>query len=176
MDFWDFLLIRNWTICYSPIALREVLSREHMQYWLLFVKACISFVYTYLVKEYNIELADQYLRLFCTKFQEVNGNKSCTPNMHLHLHLKDCLLDYGPPYAFWCYAFERYNGMLGSFPTNQKCIEPQLMKKCLLYQELYSQKFPIEDQYFKDILLQHSHSLCGGLRMTKTGDDKSKIF
>lgn len=120
---------RNWTISYSPIALRDVLHRDHLQYWLLFVKACNLLSTRYLKKE-NILLADQYLQFFCKKY-EVNGKEACTPNMHLHLHLKECLNDYGPLYSFWCYAFERYNGMLGKFPTNNKNIEPQLMRKCL---------------------------------------------
>ena len=89
-------------------------------------------------------------------------------NMHLHLHLKECLYDFGPPYSFWCYAFERYNGMLGNFPTNQKNIEPQLMKKCLLLQELHSQSFPVNDEFFGNILEQ-SHSVSGGLLLT--GED-----
>ena len=108
---------RNWTVCFSPIVLRGTLPREHLQYWLLFVKAC-SMLCTRCLRKQDIVLADQYLSMFCSKFQEVNGPAMCTPNMHLHLHLKECLYDYGPPYAFWCYAFERYNGMLGNFPTN----------------------------------------------------------
>ena len=116
---------KNWTLCYSPSALRGILPRMHLQYWLLFVKACFFLCNRYLEKE-NVTLADHYLHLFCQKFEEVNGSNACTPNMHLHLHLKGCLIDYGPLYAFWCFAFERYNGMLGSFPTNQKNIEPQL--------------------------------------------------
>ena len=110
---------KNWTLCYSPIALHGILPRMHLQYWLLFVKACSLLCNRYLEKE-NVTLADHYLRLFCQKFEEVNGSNACTPNMHLHLHLKKCLIDYGPLYAFWCFAFERYNGMLGSFATNQK--------------------------------------------------------
>lgn len=30
----------NWTICLSPITLRGILHNDHLQYWLLFVKAC----------------------------------------------------------------------------------------------------------------------------------------
>ena len=86
---------RNWTISYSPIALHDVLHRDHLQYWLLFVKACNLLSTRYLKKE-NILLADQYLQLFCKKYEEVNGKEACTPNMHLHLHLKECLNDYGP--------------------------------------------------------------------------------
>lgn len=48
-----------------------------------------------------IEMCDQYLQLFCAKFQEVNGDNACTPNIHMHLDLKECLLDYGPPHALW---------------------------------------------------------------------------
>ena len=32
-----------------------------------------------------------------------------TPNMHLHCHLKSCVLDYEPLHGFWCFSFERYN-------------------------------------------------------------------
>ena len=39
-------------------------------------------------------------------------------NMHLHLHLFRCLLDFGPAHAFWLYAFERCNGILVSFHNN----------------------------------------------------------
>jgi hypothetical protein len=160
---------KNWTIYYSAVVLRGLLPNEHLQYWLLFVKACKLLCVPCLHYE-NLELADKYLYMFCCKFQTVNGPEKCTPNMHLHLHLKDCILNYGPLYAFWCFPFERYNGMLGKFPTNLRNIESQLMKKCLILQELYSQEFPQEDQSFKaiieDILPQVSGSLAMYLHVT----------
>ena len=160
---------RNWTICYSVIVLRGILPREHLQYWLLFVKACTLLCTRCLYKNY-VNLADQYLVLFCKKFEEVNGKEACTPNMHLHLHLRECLNDYGPVYAFWCFAFERYNGILGSFPTNQRNVEPQLMRKCLILQELHSQTFPDEGEVFKGILCEHSTCFTGGLMMMSDVD------
>ena len=53
--------------------------------------------------------------------------------------------------------------MLGNFPTNHKNIEPQLMRKCLMLQELQSQVFPIKGESFQAILTQHSPTLCGGM-------------
>ena len=159
---------RNWTISYSPIALRDVLHRDHLQYWLLFVKACNLLSTRYLKKE-NILLADQYLHFFCKKY-EVNGKEACTPNMHLHLHLKECLNDFGPLYSFWCYAFERYNGMLGKFPTNNKNIEPQLMRKCLLMQELHSLQFPHEGELLQSLISDHLPKLSGGLLSATTDE------
>lgn len=105
----------------------------------------------------------------------MDGHKACTPNMHLHLHIKECLYDFGPPYAFWCYAFERYNGLLGKFPTNQKNIEPQLMKKCLLLQELHSQSFPEEDEFCNNII-ERSHTASGGLLLTMSGENVLEIL
>ena len=160
---------KNWTVSYSSIVLRDILPSIHLQYWLLFVKAC-SLLCKRCLKRSAVEVSDQCLRLFCVKFQEVNGADACTPNMHMHLHLKECLLDYGPPYAFWCYAFERYNGMLGRFPTNQKIIESQLMKKCLTLQELQSETFPEEGEPFRDILIQHTSSASGSVLMSMSTD------
>ena len=51
-------------------------------------------------------------------------------------HLKDCLIDFGPPHAFWCFVFERCNGILGFLHTNNKSIEIQVMKKFLMGQRL----------------------------------------
>ena len=55
---------------------------------------------------------------FCTMFEALCGKEKCTPNMHLHGHLQDCILDYGPVFSFWCFSFERYNGIMGDYHTN----------------------------------------------------------
>ena len=40
------------------------------------------------------------------------GRDKITPNLHLSLHLTKYTRDYGPLYAFWCFSFERMNGVL----------------------------------------------------------------
>ena len=50
-------------------------------------------------------------------------------NMHLKCHMSDCLFDYGPISAFWCFPFERYNGYFGHIPTNNLSVEMQFMRK-----------------------------------------------
>lgn len=157
----------NWTVSYSAIALRDILPPHHLQYWFLFVKAC-SIICTGCLRKSAIEMCDQYLQLFSAKFQEVNGDNACTPNIHMHLHLKECLLDYGPPHAFWCFSFERFNGMLGKFPTNQKSIEAQLMKKCLTLQEPQCETFPTEGEAFRAILSIKASSISGSLLFLMT--------
>ena len=56
-------------------------------------------------------------------FEALCGKEKCTPNMHLHGHLRDCILDYGPVYSFWCFSFGRYNGIMGDYHTNNVNID-----------------------------------------------------
>ena len=119
---------RIWTTIYSAIALKGIIPEEHLRCWLLFVRAC-TILFSRIVSETEVRSADQFLVTFCKKFEELYGQKHCTPNMHLHLHLLDCLLDYGPAQGFWCFPFERFNGRLGDYHTNNKTIECQIMNK-----------------------------------------------
>lgn len=113
----------NWILIFSPILLKGILPNEHLCCWLLFVRACSILKPIFIEKQY-VSLADLFLLQFCKQFEQIYGTNSCTPNMHLHLHLKNCLVDYGLLHAFWCYPFERYNRILGSMHTNRKSIEP----------------------------------------------------
>ena len=47
--------------------------------------------------------------------------------MHLHCHLKDCVIDCGPAHAIWC-----FNGILGSMQNNGRSVEVQLIRKLLV--------------------------------------------
>lgn len=77
----------------------------------------------------EVERADALLLKFCKDFQLLYGSGSITPNIHLHAHLKDCIIDYGPMSSFWLFSFERFNGILGDEPTNNRSIEVQLMNR-----------------------------------------------
>ena len=96
---------RNWTTIFSAVALKDVIPNNHLRCWLLFVRAC-CLLSTRVIKVEAIDLADSYLIQFCKQFCLLYGAEAATPNMHLHLHLKQCLLDYGPVHSFWCFAFE----------------------------------------------------------------------
>ena len=126
---------QTWITVYSPVVLKGLIPTGHFQCWLLFVRACSILSKRYLA-ESDVITADLLLLNFCKVFEELYGSERCTPNLHLHLHLKQCLLDYGPSHAFWCFSFERYNGLLGSFHTNNKSIEQQIMRKFINSQQL----------------------------------------
>ena len=89
---------------------------------------------------------------FCKRMERIFGRQCITPNMHMHGHLRSCMLDYGPLHGFWLYAFERYNGILGNIPHNNHSIEVQIMSKFLRDNEAFNMELPSENTSdFRDI-------------------------
>lgn len=116
---------------------------DHFECWSHFVLAC-RIVCKQKLSYTDINLADALLIRFCKRAQTLYGKTFVSPNMHLHGHLRDVFLDYGPAQEFWLFSFERYNGMLGNQPTNNRSIESQLMKRFLSDTCAYSFQYPEE--------------------------------
>ena len=121
---------KNWTLLFSLVCLHGILPVQHLECWRLFVQMCFLFC-TPLITLNDVAEAGAIAAKFGETFEALYGKHRVTPNMHFHTHIKECILDYGPVYGFWLYSFERYNGLLGSYHTNQKSIEIQVMRKFL---------------------------------------------
>ena len=87
---------------------------------------------------------------FFSQFVTIYGKDKCTMNIHLHGHLKECVLDYGSVYSFWLFAFERLNGILGSYHTNNRNISVQIMSNFIDSHVYCSSKWP--QDYVNDFL------------------------
>ena len=121
---------KNWTVLYSLYALKDILPWQHYNCWHLFVKVC------FLLCRRNITLdqlseANSRIFEFLRAFKNLYGAEKCTLNMHLRGHLVECVEDFGPVYSFWCFAFERMNGVLGAYHTNTHHISVQYMRRFL---------------------------------------------
>ena len=119
---------KNWVIHYSIIALRGLLSNEHLECWRHFVHACRILCLKTVTRD-QIKLADAFLLQYCKRVERIYGKDVITPNMHLSCHLSSCVLDYGPLQNFWLFAFERFNGLLGKLPNSNRSIEVQMMRR-----------------------------------------------
>lgn len=107
---------RNWTVLFSLHSLKDILPHCDFSCWQLFVKAC-HLICRRQIQLQEVNKADELLMEFLDCFEKLYGKEFCTMNLHLHAHLKACILDYGPVYSFWLFSFERMNGVLGSFRT-----------------------------------------------------------
>ena len=156
---------KNWVLYYSLYALEGVLDEEHVNCWQNFVLACRHLCKPCITKT-DLLIADQKLLHFCKKVESLYGKTVVTPNMHLHLHIRECVENYGSVYGFWLFGFERrYNSLLGSFHTNNREVEVQLVRRFLTMSALDDQQFsmPLDFQDF-------FHPLCSEVRQTNQAE------
>ena len=119
-----------WIMIYSIPVLFGHLPTEHLECWRHFVLAC-RILCQHSLSSVQINLLDALLMQFCKRVEHIYGKESISPNMHLLGHLREVLLDYGPVHEFWLFIFERYNGVLGKQPTNNRAIESQFVNRFL---------------------------------------------
>ena len=131
----------NWILIYSVVCFKSVLSASQYSMRLVFVQAC-SLLCSRAITYDGIILSDRLIHEYCCLFQEEFGGERCYPNLHLHCHLKHCLLDYGPATSFWLFSFERMNGVLGNFQTSNCAVEIQLFRKFITAQQVSSTIWP----------------------------------
>ena len=117
-----------WVNYYSIFCLYGLLPDDHLECWRHFVLAS-RLLSKRCMTETDIVIADALLLTFCRHFQRIYGPRTVTPNIHMHCHLVECVKDFGPMNSFWLFSFERYNGILGDKPTNNRAIESQLLKR-----------------------------------------------
>ena len=121
---------KNWITLYSIPALFSILPTADLECWRHFVLAC-RLICKQSLSFTDIGLIDALLMKFCLRVEQLYGKDVISPNMHMHGHLRDVIKDFGPIQEFWLYSFERFNGILGNQPSNNKNIEPQLMQRFL---------------------------------------------
>ncbi|XP_066299236.1 uncharacterized protein [Branchiostoma lanceolatum] len=122
---------KAWVCIYSLFALKGVIPPEDYNIWRIFVSAT-RLLCSRIITESQIDDAHRCLKMFCNAFEQKYKKEWCTMNMHLHLHLKACIQDFGPVHAFWCFSFERANGSLGDYHSNNRHTEINIMRKWLI--------------------------------------------
>ena len=147
---------KQWILTYSIYALNGVLPPSDFKCWLYFVKSC-KLLCQVVVSKDEVIASHRFLIEFCKMYQSLYGADKCTPNLHMACHLKDCVLDYGPLPAFWCFSFERYNGMLEKTSISWNGPEKQMFTKFRQLQHIHSfQQMSIKEDDFISLCLNKS--------------------
>ncbi|OAD80847.1 hypothetical protein PHYBLDRAFT_61900 [Phycomyces blakesleeanus NRRL 1555(-)] len=120
-----------WVLIYSPVVLKSVLSSLHFNNWIDFVYVCCHLVKPSITFD-NINTAHRHLKSFCEKCNEIYTTTILIYNMHLHLHFRETIFNFGPVYSYWLFAFERYNGLLKNISTNSKNGFEATFMKCFV--------------------------------------------
>jgi hypothetical protein len=112
---------RTFFTVYATVALWKHLPDEDRKVLTYFVRIC-SILVRRIVQSDLIEEAHQRLVEIVKIIEQTYGRDFITPNLHLSLHLHECAKDFGPLYAFWCFSFERMNGVLGKLNFKNACL------------------------------------------------------
>ena len=104
---------KTFILVYATPLMWDLLSVSDRQILANFVRACTLLVCRIID---NNMLNETHIRLLKVGqlIEEHYGQHLITPNIHLSLHITECCRDYGPLYSFWCFSFERMNGILGN--------------------------------------------------------------
>ena len=62
-------------------------------------------------------------------FNRLYGKWSSSVNYHMALHIPEMICDFGPPNAFWCFAYERLNGVLAGTPNSNRNVEVEVANR-----------------------------------------------
>jgi hypothetical protein len=144
---------KSFIMLYAIPLMWDLLDENDRKILTNFVRACFLLV-SRVIDDNLLNVAHTRLLSVAQLVEENYGPEFITPNIHLSLHLAECCRDYGPTYSFWCYSFERMNGILGklgvnflfffffccnenfikmivslgSFPNSRRQIEPELLR------------------------------------------------
>ncbi len=121
---------KEWCLTYSMIAFKGVIPPDHLKVWQTFVTACRLICRPVLTMA-DANQANVLFKQFGTELEQLWGSNAVKPNQHMHCHLAECIDDFGSPYSFWLFPFERYNGDLGGLTTNCQSMEVTYMRKFL---------------------------------------------
>lgn len=167
---------KNWTLYYSIPSLHGIIDDTYLECWRHFVLACLRLCQKS-ISVADLTIADALLLQFCQRVERIYGNSAITPNMHMHCHLKDVVLDFGPVYGFWLFAYERYNGILQHQPSSNRSVEIEVMRRFIADNIAYA--FQPPDLFCDEFagLCDLSPAATGSLLLTSTSpEEKSNLL
>jgi hypothetical protein len=116
-------------------VLEDLLPPDAFQVWQKLCAAC-KLLCDDVVKISNVDRCQRQLLAYCSSFQKLFGEDAVKPTMHFVIHLPEMSLDYGSANGYWCFGFERMNGLLGLVPNNRRFVESTLLRTFMEHSHL----------------------------------------
>jgi hypothetical protein len=165
---------KNWINLFSIPCLTGKLDKRLLNIWKKFCMASIILSQR-VITVHDVSRADNLLNEFSEEIEIIFGEEFITPNIHLHGHLASCILDFGPIYSFWLFSFERYNGILGDFPTSNRTIEVEIMKKFAIQNLVHSLEIA-DEEYNESLSELKDRSVKGSLEIGVMTNEEFEIY
>src|SRR6185437_13964138 len=99
---------KSFILIYAIPLMWDLLVTSDQNILANFVKACSLLTCRIINIDMLSQVYDRLLQVVLL-IEENYGQEFITPNIYLSLHITDC-----EDYSFWCYSFERMNGLLSN--------------------------------------------------------------
>jgi hypothetical protein len=103
---------KTFIMIYATTILWDMLDDNDRKILGHFVRACNLLVARF-VTEDDLQEAQERLRDMSINIERTYGPEFITSNIHLSMHIPECIRDYGSVYSFWLFPYERLNGYIG---------------------------------------------------------------
>lgn len=123
----------NWLLLYSSVCLKKHLPNEYYIHHQLLVTNVTALLSRSLTDDI-IQHCEFQLNLFVEQFQILYGIDEMKYNVHLLIHLCECVRNYGPLWTFSLFNFEDMNGVLKKYVKGPKQPIIQIATRCVLTQ------------------------------------------
>lgn len=107
----------DWILIYSLPLLSGKLSEDALLSWESFVRG-VEIALKVDMTDTDVHRMESHFQDFVNSSEEIyyqgipHRLPMCTTQMHMLLHVGQCILDIGPPFVSWQFGIERYVGML----------------------------------------------------------------
>jgi len=126
VQYWKATELRSWLLFYSLPLLLDFLPSLYFHHFALLVCA-LHILLQDCLSTTQINAAEEMLRDFTTLLPELYGERSCTANAHLLIHLPKYVRLWGPLWTHSAFGFESCNGHLKYLFHSQANIVDQLV-------------------------------------------------
>lgn len=121
---------KNFALIYAIPCFWELLPPESYESICL-LSEIVQIIVQPALTNADISRLDYLIKAHHQCFERNYGRFEVSINYHMALHIPDMIKDFGPPHSFWCFSFERMNGVLSGLPNSNHHIELELLTKFL---------------------------------------------
>ncbi len=132
---WKASEFRAWILYYCIPVLNGILPADYIYHLSLLVSA-MHILLGDAIPLADIDTAQELLQRFYTLTLQLYSRSICTANMHLLIHLSECVRNWGPLWSYSCFGFESMNGHLRKSCHGTRNVLPQLVHNVRIRQML----------------------------------------
>ncbi|XP_071633972.1 uncharacterized protein [Temnothorax longispinosus] len=125
--FWKVSELKTWFFYYSIPVLKQFLRIEYFEHYLKLVTT-LSYLNASSISDEMIDTAKELLKQFVRDFEQLYGIEFCSINVHLLLHLADCVRELGLLWAYACFPLEDLNGQILQNIHGTRYVDTQVCK------------------------------------------------